>query len=87
MQGVVFHVVHRDDLDTALKFNCDFRRYHRNHERLYENGQHPKFYHSFSDLMNSTRYHLSDLVVLLVKILTNEPQSQCDYFIQYTVKF
>lgn len=87
MQGVVFHGIHSDDLETALKFNCDYRRYRRTQEGLYENGQHPKFYSSFSDLINSTTLHLSDLIVLFVKILTNEPKSQCDYFIQYIVKF
>lgn len=86
MQGVVFHGVHREDLDTALKFNCDYRRY-RKYGRLYEDGQHPKFYYSFSDLINTTEHRLSDLVILFVKILSNKPQSQCDYFIQYTVKF
>lgn len=87
MQDIVFHGVHHDDLDTALKFNCDYRRYRQKHEGFFEDGHHPKFYYSFTDLINTSIYRLSDLVVLVVKILTNMPQSQCDYFIQYIVKF
>lgn len=88
LQGTVFHGIHRDDLDLALKFNCDYRRYTRKHEGLYENGKHPNFYNSFSELLNTTIHPITDIVVLVMKILTNNtPQSQCDYYIQYIVKF
>ncbi|VVC40785.1 Hypothetical protein CINCED_3A009403 [Cinara cedri] len=86
-EDIVFHVVHRDDLETALKFNCDYRRYQRRHEGLYEDHKHPKFYHSFKDLINVNNHSMSDIRVLVLKILTNEPKTQCDYYIEYVVTF
>ncbi|XP_022180396.1 uncharacterized protein LOC111040696 [Myzus persicae] len=86
-ETTVFHGVHKDDLNTALKFNCDYRRYTRKREGIYENSQHPMFYHSFSDLLNKTIHPISDINVLVLKIMTNTPKTQCDYYIQYVVKF
>lgn len=79
--------MHRDDLETALKSNCDYRRYQRRHECLYEDGKHPKFYHSFKDLINAIKHSINDIIVLVLKILTNEPKTQCDYYIEYVVTF
>lgn len=87
LQNTVFHGVHRDDLNTALKFNCDYRRYTRKHEGIYENSQHPMFYNSFSDLINRTVHPISDINVLVLKIITKALKTQCDYYIQYIVKF
>lgn len=86
-KDVVFHGIHRDDLETALKFNCDYRRYLRSYKGLHEDTKHPMFYHSFNDLINANKYSMSDLKVLVLKILTNEPQTQCDYYIEYVITF
>ncbi|XP_003245025.1 uncharacterized protein LOC100568766 [Acyrthosiphon pisum] len=86
-ENTVYHGVHRDDLSTALKFNCDYRRYSRKREGIYENSQHPMFYNSFSDLLNKTIHPISDINVLVLKIMTKAPKTQCDYYIQYLVKF
>lgn len=87
LQDTVFHGVHKDDLDIALKFNCDYRRYTRKREGIYENSQHPMFYNSFSDLLNKIVHPISDIHVLVLKIMTKAPKTQCDYYIQYVVNF
>jgi len=87
LQNTVFHGVHSDDLNTALKFNCDYRRYTRKREGIYENSQHPMFYNSFSDFLTTTIHPISDINVLVLKIMTKAPKTQCDYYIQYVVKF
>lgn len=73
-------------MDIALKFNCDYRRYQKRYEGFYEDGLHPKFYHSISNLLNEIKLPLTDLRVLVLKILTDVPQTQCDYYISYMVK-
>lgn len=88
LQDTVFHGVHKDDLKIALKFNCDYRRYARKRDGgIYENSQHPMFYKTFSDLLNNTTHAITDINVLVVKILTDAPKTQCDYYVQYIVKF
>ncbi|XP_025414822.1 uncharacterized protein LOC112686650 [Sipha flava] len=86
-EEIVFHGVHRDDIDTALKFNCDYRRYTRTRVVAHSDGQHPLFYNSVSDLLNNAGYHISDLRVLVLRILTRKPKTQCDYYIEYLVRF
>ncbi|CAH1708974.1 uncharacterized protein LOC126549232 [Aphis gossypii] len=87
-EDTVFHGVHKDDLKIALKFNCDYRRYARKRDGgIYENSQHPMFYKTFSDLLNNTTHAITDINVLVVKILTDAPKTQCDYYVQYIVKF
>ncbi|XP_015369359.1 PREDICTED: uncharacterized protein LOC107165571 [Diuraphis noxia] len=86
-EDTVFHGVHKDDLNIALNFNCDYRRYIRKREGVYENSQHPMFYNSFSDLLNKIIHPISDIHVLVLKIMTKAPKTQCDYYIQYVVKF
>lgn len=84
----MFHGVHRDNLDTALRFNCDYRRYvRRKRDDDYSDGQHPLFYNSVSDLLNKTVHHISDLRVLVLRRLTRKPKTQCDYYVEYVVGF
>lgn len=85
LQNTVFHYVHKDDLETALKFNCDYRRYIRRRDGVFENGQHPQFYDSFQDILNQIKYSFNSVRFLVLKILTNEPVTQCDYYVEYVV--
>lgn len=87
MQGIVFHGVHKDDLQVALKFNCDYRRYQKKSDGFYGNSQNPMFYNSLSELLKKTIHPITDINVLVVQILTKEPQRQCDFFVQYVVIF
>lgn len=87
LQETVFHGIHKDDLNIALKFNCDYRRYTKKRDGIYENFQHPMFYKSFSDLLNNTIHAITDINVLVLKIMTDTPKTQCDYYVQYIVKF
>ncbi|XP_060840639.1 uncharacterized protein LOC132921574 isoform X1 [Rhopalosiphum padi] len=86
-EETVFHGIHKDDLNIALKFNCDYRRYTKKRDGIYENFQHPMFYKSFSDLLNNTIHAITDINVLVLKIMTDTPKTQCDYYVQYIVKF
>ncbi|XP_025194725.1 uncharacterized protein LOC112594249 [Melanaphis sacchari] len=86
-EDTVFHGVHKDDLNIALKFNCDYRRYTKKRDGIYENSQHPMFYKSFSDLLNNTIHPIADINVLVLKIMTDTPKTQCDYYVQYIVEF
>lgn len=87
LQQTVFHAVHRDDMDVALKFNCDYRRYSRKNEGIYENNKHPMFYNRFSDMLDRIGiiHSKSVIKVLVLKILSNAPKSQCDYYVEYVV--
>lgn len=88
-QETIFHYVHKDDRETALQFCCDFRRYRYTYEGYINDMErnHPIFFSSFHEIMNYTCLPLNCINVLILKTLTQELKSQCDYYIEYLVEF
>lgn len=83
---MAFHIIHRDNLTTALKFNCDPRRYDRL-SYLEKQRQHPQLHLSFSPELKNGLSPITDYMVLVLKISTNVLKTQADYYIQYVVQF
>lgn len=45
------------------------------------------FYHCFAALIKNINRNLTDMIVIILKILTKNPKTQCDYYIDYVVHF
>jgi len=81
----VFHIVHASDLETALKYTCDYRRYKNGYNSEGEN-KHPRFYPDLQDAVRSVPM-INDRCVLVVNKISGNPKTQSDYYIQYVVDF
>ncbi|KAL5243844.1 hypothetical protein ACI65C_011254 [Semiaphis heraclei] len=81
----VFHIAHESDLETALKYTCDYRRY--KNENQYENdNKHPRFYHDVqSAIANRSQSKINESCVLVVNKISGIIKTQSDYYIQYVV--
>ncbi|XP_050424922.1 uncharacterized protein LOC126836019 isoform X2 [Adelges cooleyi] len=87
-ETIAFHGVHRNDLQTALKHTCDYRRYTLPFEDVYD--KHPVFHSTFSSLLEQVnRYqdNTHNLCVLIISRITSPIKTQCDYYIKYVVEF
>jgi len=80
----VYHVIHQDDLNIALKYTCDYRRYNWNMN--FNVGKQPKFYSDIQNLVSiySNLSNTKKILLVLSKISGNTV-TQCDYYIQYVV--
>lgn len=85
LQDTVFHIAHESDLETALKYTCDYRRY--KNENQYENdNKHPRFYHDVqSAIANRSQSKINESCVLVVNKISGIIKTQSDYYIQYVV--
>jgi len=83
----VFHIVHQSDLDTALKYTCDYRRYKNGHSSEGEN-KHPRFYPNVQNaIVSRPASMINDSCVLVISKISGNPKTQSDYYIQYVVDF
>ncbi|XP_001948854.1 uncharacterized protein LOC100168407 [Acyrthosiphon pisum] len=83
----VFHIVHPSDLETALKYTCDYRRYKNSHSSEGEN-KHPRFYPNVQNaVVNWSSSMINDSCVLVVSKISGNPKTQSDYYVQYVVDF
>lgn len=85
LQDTVFHIVHESDLETALKYTCDYRRYRHGYLSESDNKQ-PLFYNDVQSAI-SNRPMLNDICVLVVNKISGNTKTQSDYYIQYVVDF
>lgn len=87
MQITVFHYVHENDLNVALKFNCDYRRYKMVYSSCPEGvNKQPKFINSLSNVAADVSAFLTKSVHLLVlSKIEGTTTTQCDYYIRYVV--
>ncbi|XP_060840641.1 uncharacterized protein LOC132921575 [Rhopalosiphum padi] len=83
----VFHVIHVSDLETALKYTCDYRRY-KNRYGFETVNKHPRFYSDAQNaVFNQSALMLNNSCVLVVNKIRGETKTQSDYYIQYVVDF
>lgn len=87
LQNTVFHIVHLSDLETALKYTCDYRRYKQGYLSEGDNKQ-PRFYDNVqSVIFNLPASMINDICVLVVNKISGNTKTQSDYYIQYVVDF
>ncbi|XP_025194724.1 uncharacterized protein LOC112594248 [Melanaphis sacchari] len=83
----VFHVIDTKDLETALKYTCDYRRY-KNGYGLSTVNKHPHFYSDAQRAVsNLSALVIDDKCILVVNKISGETKTQSDYYIQYVVDF
>lgn len=86
----MFHVINVADLDIALKFTCDYRRY-TNKYSVSSYKKQPKFYNNVNLALDDICGYIEDdssiVVLVLSKIHGFDETLQCDYYIQYVVEF
>lgn len=81
----VFQVVSARDLETALKYTCDYRRYKHGYGN-YSESKHPLFYHDINKAINF-QFAINDKCVLVINKISGTTKTQSDYYIQYIVDF
>lgn len=95
MQG--YHVIYEADLDTALKYTVDYRRYGNSYELFSEQRnctyEQPKFYRRIIDAANVFKRNPNNgqnKLVLICDVLSEEldpikTSTQADYHVNYVV--
>ncbi|CAH1708978.1 unnamed protein product [Aphis gossypii] len=86
-EETVFHVVQENDLETALKYTCDYRRYNRIYRyRCEATNKHPLFYSNIQSAVSNLS-SFNNGCVLVVNKIPGITKTQSDYYIQYVVDF
>lgn len=81
----MFHVVQENDLEIALKYTCDYRRYNQI-QRCEARNKHPLFYSNIQSAVSKLS-SFSNSCVLVVNKIPGTTETQSDYYIQYVVDF
>lgn len=90
LQDTVYHVINVADLEIALKYNCDYRRY-TNKYSISSYKKQPNFYNNVYLAVDDICRYIEDdssiVVLILIKICSSGEALQCDYCVQYVVDF
>lgn len=86
----MFHAINVADLEIALKYTCDYRRY-TNKYKCSSYKKQPNFYNNIhlaiDDICRCIEDNNSIVILILSKIRGFDDVLQCDYYIQYVVDF
>lgn len=84
MQEIVFQAIDSINLQTALKYNCDYRRY-INSKKYYDDlNKQPLFFKTVEHALE--KCNNCKTILVLAQILCFPLKTQSDYYIQYVVE-
>lgn len=83
-----YHVIHPSDLESALKYPLDYRRYSKRESAVQNEGKHPKFYASVEDAYEMGRQHdlgYDNEIILIQAQHFSTVRNQGDYYPLYVI--